>query len=432
MSSQKLQLLLLPYRQKRNLIFPLSRKTHKHPMMQEDAQTSYAEDLFNDEDMEDSLSQLQTHWDKLDTLQQNIFVKTVSEETSQMDLQEPLDDGTGPPPTRTTQSDKREASQMDLDDAVGQSTQRAQFDKSRPHAKRVIATTVLDKHRIKEVDYSEALREIVYNQTEQMKNMRREMETDARKQQLEYLSNMDEIKQRWEAALGEQEEQLAMARKELEDNRAQQQQQLQDHTRESGEVLSQANHDSIEISMRQILDDSRERLAQREVELGQELVRREEELSRKKNDEFREREKMMFTEMERRLQHEVDKLKARIMLHSLMHRMLKSTPQTEKDSELANMEQRFARHHRFQDQDMEMDTSPSRQREAGQPSTPSAKPLSGTPCLDAIKMIKRSRGISRKTRLVSVAVDVDAEEVPQEQLSEQDVPPHQQHNTLLR
>jgi hypothetical protein len=59
-----------------------------------------------------------------------------------MDLEEPLDDGTGPPPTRTTQSDKREASQMDLDDAVGQSTQRAQFDKSRPHAKRVIATTV--------------------------------------------------------------------------------------------------------------------------------------------------------------------------------------------------------------------------------------------------------------------------------------------------
>ncbi|KAG2360889.1 hypothetical protein BDR07DRAFT_1486450 [Suillus spraguei] len=145
--------------------------------------------------------------------------------------------------------------------------------------------------------------------------------------------------------------------------------------------------------------------------------------------QFREREKMMFTEMERRLQREVDKLKARIMLHSLMHRMLKSTPQTDKDSELANMEQRFARRHRFQDQDMEMDTSPSRKREAGQPSTPSAKPLSGTPCLDAIKMIKRSRGISRKTRLVSVAVDVDAEEVPQEQLSEQDVPPHQQHNT---
>jgi hypothetical protein len=46
-------------------------------MMQEDAQTSYTEDLFNDEDMEDSSSQLQTHCDKLDTLQQNIFVKTV-------------------------------------------------------------------------------------------------------------------------------------------------------------------------------------------------------------------------------------------------------------------------------------------------------------------------------------------------------------------
>lgn len=36
---------------------------------------------------------------------------------------------------------------------------------------------VSDKRRIKEVDYSEALREIVYNQTEQIKNMRRDMET---------------------------------------------------------------------------------------------------------------------------------------------------------------------------------------------------------------------------------------------------------------
>lgn len=89
--------------------------------------------------------------------------------------------------------------------------------------------------------------------------------------------------------------------------------------------------------------------------------------------QFRECENVMFTEMERRLQREVEKLKARIMLHSLMHRMLKSTLQTEKDSELANMEQRFARRHRFQEQDMEMDTSPSRRRDAGQPSTPFAK-----------------------------------------------------------
>jgi hypothetical protein len=36
---------------------------------------------------------------------------------------------------------------------------------------------VSDKRRIKEVDYSEALRKIVYNQNEEMKNMRREMET---------------------------------------------------------------------------------------------------------------------------------------------------------------------------------------------------------------------------------------------------------------
>ncbi|KAG2085682.1 hypothetical protein BD769DRAFT_1397207 [Suillus cothurnatus] len=246
---------------------------------QEDIQTSYDANLFSDEEMEDSASQPQNQCNKLDTPQYNMFLDTL--------------------------------------------------DKGRLPAKKKVVATISDKRRIKEVDYSEALRQIVYNQTERMNNMRREMETDAQKKQSEYLCNMDETKKRWEAALREQEEKLAMARKELEDNRAQQQQQLQDHIRESGEALSQANRASIEASMQQILDDSRERLtqelAQREAKLGQELARREEELSGKKNEE------------------------------------------AEKECELANMEQRFAERHRLQDLDIYMDTSHSRRKDAGQP-----------------------------------------------------------------
>jgi hypothetical protein len=71
-------------------------------------------------------------------------------------------------------------------------------------------------------------------------------------------------------------------------------------------------------------------------------------------------------------------------------------PQAEKESELANMEQRFSRSYRLPDRDTEMDDSPR----------PSAKPSSGTPCLDTIKKLKRIRGISRRTRLLSVPAEV--------------------------
>jgi len=70
--------------------------------------------------------------------------------------------------------------------------------------------------------------------------------------------------------------------------------------------------------------------------------------------------------------------------------------QAEKESELAKMEQRFSRSYRLQDRDIEMDNSPHL----------SAKPTLDTPCLDAIKKLKRICGILRRTWLVSVAVEV--------------------------
>lgn len=70
MSSQKLQLSMF------TTPVTISAKTQLDiPVEQEDAQTSYDADLFNDEDMEGPSSQLETHCDKLNTLQ--LFVKAV-------------------------------------------------------------------------------------------------------------------------------------------------------------------------------------------------------------------------------------------------------------------------------------------------------------------------------------------------------------------
>ncbi|KAG2339632.1 hypothetical protein BDR05DRAFT_1003141 [Suillus weaverae] len=107
--------------------------------------------------------------------------------------------------------------------------------------------------------------------------------------------------------------------------------------------------------------------------------------------------------------------------------MSREIQMAEKESELARMEQQFARHQRVQGDDIEMESNPPLWSGTGQPSIPSAKLSSGTACLEAIKRIKRTRGVSRRTRLVSVAVAEDTEEVPHEQSSEQDVPPHEQH-----
>lgn len=51
---------------------------------------------------------------------------------------------------------------------------------------------------------------------------------------------------------------------------------------------------------------------------------------------------------------------------------------------------------------MNVDSAP---RDTQQRKTPQ-RPLSGTPCLDAIKRIRKIRGTSCRTHLVSIAVDV--------------------------
>jgi hypothetical protein len=87
--------------------------------------------------------------------------------------------------------------------------------------------------------------------------------------------------------------------------------------------------------------------------------------------------------MERRLQLEIEKLKA------------------EKVSELANMEQRFARSGRRRHATMEMDTDPTPTSAQQSPKTPQ-KPQFKTPCLETIKKIRKARGATRKMCLVSV------------------------------
>ncbi|KAG2052996.1 hypothetical protein BDR06DRAFT_972674 [Suillus hirtellus] len=359
----------------------------------EDVQTYNNVGLFDDA-MEDDTSQ-----------PSNMIVNTVppirsSGEIDQMDLEETVEDVTSPPATRTV-LDKRERLHVQQKQVVDKTS---------------------DKRCVKEVDYSETLRQTVYSQEEQINTMRREMQMQ------------NDIKKQWEAALREREEQLEKVHQELEtmhvdivawqenhaqqqENHAQQQKQLEDYIRESRETLSQVNCEAIDAGMHKILEETRERftqeLRQREAELGEELARREEELRKRKEEECQEQSSAIFTEMERRLQHEIEKLKA------------------EKESELARMEQRFARRHRVQDDDIEIDNDPPLQRDTGQSSAPSTKPSLGTPCLDAIRRIKRIRRVSRRTRLVSIVAEVNTEEVPRES-SEEDVPPPEQHNPSPR
>lgn len=77
------------------------------------------------------------------------------------------------------------------------------------------------------------------------------------------------------------------------------------------------------------------------------------------------------------------------------------TLKAKKQAELANMEQRFARHGRQRDTAMDMDTDNPPTSTQQQAKTPQKPP--NTPSLDAIKRIKRGRGTTRRTRLVSVA-----------------------------
>ncbi|KAG2752470.1 hypothetical protein P692DRAFT_20871946 [Suillus brevipes Sb2] len=381
----------------------------------ENVQTASDADLFDADDvMEDTDTESRTTT-QFDTPQCTMTM--VSTETSLMNVEESLNNVADQPSTWATRSDKRGTSQMDesLNNVAGQpstwvtrSDKRgtSQMDLDQPptrtaplekREKRVTNPVLPDKRRIKEVDYSETLRDIVYRQEELINNMKTEVE----KQRGEHVHDINELKRQWETTLREWEEQLAKAQKEIERTRVQQQQQLEEYIKQTRETLGKANRDAIEATIQKIQEDAHDHLArertQQEADLREKLAQREEELKRKTNEEFQERNKAILAEMEQRLQQEA-----------------------EKESELAKMERRFSRRHRFQDKDIEMDNDSTMPGDAGQPSSPSAKPRSDTSCFEAIKRIKKTRGISHRVRLV------DEEEIPQGHLSEQD--PHLQHD----
>ncbi|KAG2368964.1 hypothetical protein BDR07DRAFT_1477575 [Suillus spraguei] len=107
--------------------------------------------------------------------------------------------------------------------------------------------------------------------------------------------------------------------------------------------------------------------------------------------------------MDQRFQQEVLKLKA------------------EKESELVKMEQRFSRHPRSQDKDVDMNIPMPGEAVP----SPCTKPWPGNSSLDAIKRIKKTRGITHRVRLVSVG----SEEVPQQHSSKDNRPLPSQHDT---
>ncbi|KAG1848863.1 hypothetical protein F4604DRAFT_1687571 [Suillus subluteus] len=339
---------------------------------QENIQTASDIGLFKDNNMEGAESRTS----QLDTAQYR-----VSEEASRMDFEEPLNDVTGQSSTWTTQLHKRGTSRMDLDDVASQ-TRTALPDK---REKRAAHSVLPDKRRIKEVDYSETLHQTVYSQGELIHNMQTQVEN----QKAEHEQNMNEMKRQWETTLREQQEQLAEAQEEIERTRVQQHL-LEEHIKETREGLGQANQEAINAVMHKIQQDARDHLVQaqiqQEAELRENLARREQELKRQTNEE------------------------------------------AEKESEVAKMEWRFSRCRGPQNEDIDMN-NPTMPGDAGQPSSPYAKSRSGTLCYDAIKRIKKTRGMSHRVRLVSVVSEVDEEEIPREQSSEQDAPPHLQHDT---
>ncbi|KAG2127270.1 uncharacterized protein EDB93DRAFT_1109341 [Suillus bovinus] len=192
----------------------------------------------------------------------------ILEEASRMDFEEPLNDVTGQSSTSTTQLHKRGTSRMDLDDVSSQ-TRTALPDK---REKRAADSVLPDKHHIKEVDYSETLRQTVYSQGELIHNM----QTQVEKQKAEHEQNMNKMKLQWETTLREQQEKLAAAQEEIERTRVQQQS-LEDHIRETREELGQANWEAIAAVVDKIQQDAHDHLAQarmqQEAELHEDLAR---------------------------------------------------------------------------------------------------------------------------------------------------------------
>ncbi|KAG2034926.1 hypothetical protein BDR03DRAFT_984002 [Suillus americanus] len=104
--------------------------------------------------------------------------------------------------------------------------------------------------------------------------------------------------------------------------------------------------------------------------------------------QLEEHKRAIFAEMEQRLQLEIEKMRV------------------EKENELANMEQRFARHGRQQHAATEIGTDPTRRNAQQPPHTPQ-KPQLKTPCLKMIKKIRKAHGTTCKMCLVSVVEDTD-------------------------
>ncbi|KAG1875740.1 hypothetical protein F4604DRAFT_1924802 [Suillus subluteus] len=307
-----------------------------------------------------------------------------------------------------------------------------------------------EKCRFHEVDYSQTLRQTVYEQQERINHIVHETELKLKTA----LRSNDVLQKKstwqWEVALKEREqethaqearlrkniaEEIArheaeisarknqelaeeLAQREAEISARKDQELTEELARREEEISARKNQElTEELARREEEISARknqelaEELARRKAELSarkdkdteerqclaEELARHEAELSRRKKQELEEHKKVIFAEMEQRLRLEIEKFRV------------------EKESELANMEQRFARSGRQQHTAMEteMDTGPAPRSAQQQPKTPQ-KPQFKTLCLESIKKIRKARGATRKIRLVSVAEDNDPMETHRE------------------
>ncbi|KAG2053518.1 hypothetical protein BDR06DRAFT_1008658 [Suillus hirtellus] len=276
----------------------------------EDAQTSHDADLFDDNEDDDESSP-------------GNFMDALSQPPSQL----PTDALLPTPPTQPPTDALRVRCMVQID-------------------KRAREEVMAEKRRFHEVDFSQSLRQTLYEQQEQIKQileervLRQEAQDSLNEQHRfieeereRHICDVNERTWQWKVALKEREKQEIHAREEqAKKNTAEEmvwrealaQCEAELSTRKDKELAEELARHEEELSARKD-NELEERTLERRC-LAEELARREAELSERKKQEVEEHKKVIAAEMEQRLHLEIEKLRA------------------EKASELANMEQRFARH----------------------------------------------------------------------------------------
>ncbi|KAI6098900.1 hypothetical protein EV401DRAFT_2146648 [Pisolithus croceorrhizus] len=286
-------------------------------------------------------------------------------------------------------------------------------------------TSSADKCRHKEEDFSMSLRKQLYYQGERIRELKTKLRNQGEtfqeqqrvlQRQYEDLHHtaLKDVVQDFQAhkdALGEMETvlqkrdiELASLRAELEAHakeRATHQEQLCNEQR----LAMQRNHSQLEEFQRRLELELQSQIEQMSTTRAANLETRvQEEVTRLRESLQAEKEREMA-----KLEQEVTRLRESL--------------QAEKEREMANLEQQYHRMRKVRTATPRPDEDPMDCRQGrsssppsrpfqsaahpSRPPRPAQIPQTSTPSLDAIKRIRRARGISTRTRLIGVTVDME-------------------------